>query len=152
MQLTNCHDCGLLFYRHGSGRRCPDCIQEEEDAFHLVCEHIRETRERSIPRIAEATGVSQHLIVHWLRQKRLALQVVPGELQCRRCGIYLDGGTFCDKCREELANEVAEARRMMGETPREKGAPAPTPEAEEPSAPEEQRRGMHYRRAMPGRG
>lgn len=146
MQLANCRQCGDIFFRHGGNRRCPTCIQAEEDAYRTVVAHVRETSERSIPRIAEATGVDRRLIIRWLRQKRLAFDVVPGELQCRRCGVSVAGGTFCDSCRQALAAEVAEQRRLM-EHPDE----APAARRNGPHSRRTERSGMHYRSYSDGR-
>lgn len=114
MSLINCRECGALFQGIIGGRTCPECIQAEEDAFAIVLAYLRRSNERSIPRIAEDTGIGTEYIVRWLRQKRLHLQVVPGELQCRRCSAPLLEGSFCEKCRLQLAEEVAEQRKLMG--------------------------------------
>lgn len=146
MALVNCWQCGALFFTYRGGRTCGACLQAEEDAFEAVVAYLRESRERSIPRIAEATGVAMQLIVKWLRQKRIQIEVVPGELDCRRCGKSIREGTFCDACRRKLAEEVAESRRQAGqeEVPllrrKHRLPPAPTP-AEQAA----RSRGMHYR-------
>lgn len=111
MTLTNCQQCGDLYYQYSSGRRCPRCLEAEEDAFQRVLAHLRQTQERSIPRIAEATEVDQRLIIRWLRQKRIGFEVVPGELSCRRCGTAVSSGSFCERCQRALADAIAEQLR-----------------------------------------
>ena len=112
MALINCNQCGTLFHSHGGGRRCPECLLAEEDAFRTMLEYLREPGARTVPAIAEATGISVQLITRWLRQKRIQMDLLPGELQCHRCRAPVEGGSFCDDCRLALAKEVAEQRQL----------------------------------------
>lgn len=139
MELANCRDCGELFYRHGSNRRCPNCLKAEEQALLTVRDHLRDSRERSIPRIAEATGIAIAKILRWVRQKRLHVELVPGDLRCHRCHVAVTEGTFCDKCRKELAKQVAEQRKIVER--HIAGEPDPPPPSPTPAAPAA---GMHY--------
>ena len=117
MALVNCNQCGTLFQSHSGGRRCPECLQAEDDDFQTVVEYLREPGQRTVPAISEETGVEIHLITRWLRQKRLQIELLPGELQCRRCRAPVEGGTFCDACRMALAKEVAQQRRLAENIP-----------------------------------
>ena len=117
MALTNCSQCGSLFHSHSGGRRCPECLQAEEDEFQKVLEYLREPGSHTVPAIADATGVSPQLITRWLRQQRVHAELLPGELQCRRCRTPVEGGSFCDECRLALAREVAEQRRLAERVP-----------------------------------
>lgn len=91
------------------------CIEEEEIGFRAVLEYLREPGSHAVSAIAEATGVDAHLVLRWLRQKRLHVELPPGELECRRCGKAVEDGSFCDACRRALSKEVAEQRAAAEE-------------------------------------
>lgn len=149
MGLTNCSQCGTLFQTYGAGRRCPGCLETEDDDFRKVAEYLREAGDRTIGGIAAATGVDRRLILRWLRQKRLQTKLVPGELSCRRCGTPVPGGSFCDACRLALADEVSVQRRLAGQVNTESagapGARARERPSEQTPGSKAKRRGMYYR-------
>lgn len=148
MPLNNCALCGTLFYSYSGKRRCPECLEAEQEAFDTVVAYIRDSRERSIPRIAEATGVQRHLILRWIRQKRLRLEVVPGELDCRRCGAPIHEGSFCESCRRAMVDEIATQRELAGHDsslPPAVRSKIRQRDRQETNRGHRVRRGMHYR-------
>lgn len=108
MDFRNCPVCGKVF-RFVSRNLCPDCIAEEEKEYEKVRSYVRDHEGANITEVSEATGVSVEKIIRFLREGRLVAKGAlagEGAITCERCGVPIGGGQFCDRCREELAQEL----------------------------------------------
>ena len=140
MALSNCQKCGKLF-NQTRGRICQACLDLEKEEFERVLEYIREHKVRFIVELAEETGVERAKILKWVDEGRLDLEVRPSDRptgECNRCGRPTGGADLCDRCRKELASQIAQQRAIMHGTSQESS------EAGDPS-PAELRDGMHNR-------
>ncbi|MFC2947264.1 TIGR03826 family flagellar region protein [Virgibacillus sediminis] len=113
-ELANCERCDSLFVG-GIRKICPTCFEKEENAFQTVYLFLgrQENREATISQIVEATGVSDTLIIKFVKEKRLRPSKFPKlSYPCERCGEAIIGGTVCTGCSAELRRELASYEEM----------------------------------------
>lgn len=129
MALSNCIRCGTVFSRV-SKLVCPACIQKEETDFLKAVECLRDNPRQSIQKLSDNTGIDRSDILKWIREKRLVLTKTPEVMiGCKKCGVPIEFGTFCDKCKLGLSQEVSENLKEIEEQKRRA---------------EKLRHGMHY--------
>jgi len=105
----NCPTCGALFVKSTIRDVCETCYREEEEAFELVNKFIkkRENRTASMLQVVEQTGVSDDLIIKFIKKGRLQLIHFPNlGYPCEKCGAVIRSGTLCDSCKLELKKEI----------------------------------------------
>ncbi|MBO6132832.1 MAG: flagellar protein [Lachnospiraceae bacterium] len=112
MDVRNCRKCGRIFNYTGSSRICPQCLEKQEEEFQKVKLYIRENPSTTVIQTAEACEVEVNQIKEWLRQERLTLSSSDSsELVCEMCGTPILSGRYCDKCRNQVANELEDSIR-----------------------------------------
>ena len=113
MDVRNCRKCGKIFnYVIGGPKICPQCQQQLEEDFQKVKQYISDNPNTTMFATAEACEVDVNQIKEWLRQERLTLSSSAGaELVCESCGTPIMSGRFCDKCKNQVANELQNAIR-----------------------------------------
>ena len=101
--LRNCSECGGLFVFMGRDV-CPKCIEKEEEDFDAVRKYVREHSGASVVEVAEATGIDEERILHFLREGRLISKGLRATavFNCERCGKRIESGRFWRACAEEL--------------------------------------------------
>ncbi|MGE5398730.1 MAG: TIGR03826 family flagellar region protein [Chitinophagales bacterium] len=121
-ELRNCPQCDRLFTYLGVNL-CPACIDQEEVVFKMVRTYVRDHPGATIFDTAEATGVDEEKILHYLREGRLVSNGIKASamLRCERCGKEVDEGRFCKECAYELDRQV---RQTIGSSERN-SAPEP---------------------------
>lgn len=105
MKLINCPKCGRLLKDEGEGEiLCSRCAVEEGDPYKLVREYIYNHQGATILEVSQATGVSERLILKYLKEGRLTLLEKKSMLlYCEKCGASIDRGSICGMClKEEL--------------------------------------------------
>lgn len=118
-QVTPCSRCRMLFNYISGDRLCPRCREEVESDFQRVKDYIRDNKGCNVIEVAEACEVSDRQIKEWIKQERLELTAPTGDIVCKKCGIPIMSGRYCDKCRGEMIHDFKEAVRP------EKPAPEP---------------------------
>jgi len=101
-QLINCKKCGRMFSSVGGQEFCSKCRTDDETEFKIVREYIYDNPDSTVKDVHEGTGVSEELILKFLRQGRLVLKDQGVGLECERCGKSITTGRFCDQCAHEL--------------------------------------------------
>lgn len=107
-ELDNCQECGNLFVR-AIRPICQDCYNKEEEKFQMVYNFMKKrvNREATIPEIVEGTGVEQLLIIKFVKEKRLRANQFPNlTYPCERCGEQIADGKLCEKCSNQLVEEL----------------------------------------------
>jgi len=132
MEMTNCVRCKKLFPKIREPI-CEECIKKDDKLFETVREFLDENPSSTIMKISEATGASHKRITQWLRDGRLELVDVEGELKCRHCGEDITTGVLCEKCHLEVSRQVGDLF-----SPKAKAKP-------EPEKPARQTATMHTR-------
>lgn len=109
MDVRNCSRCGQI-YAYDGFKVCARCRQEDEEDFKKVKEYLDENPGANIPQVEEETGIDSKKIIEFLRQGRLEIE---GEgniiLGCERCGVAINTGRFCDKCKVEMEREFKQS-------------------------------------------
>lgn len=106
-ELANCPNCNAVFVK-SIRSICPDCYKAEEKAFETVYRFLakRKNREATLPEIVEGTGVSEKLIIKFIRNKRLRASDFPNiGYPCDMCGTNITSGKLCEVCSKEIRDE-----------------------------------------------
>jgi flagellar operon protein (TIGR03826 family) len=88
---------------------CDACYKEEEKQFDAVYKFLRnrENRAATIPRVVEATGVDEDLLLKFIRTGRIKVTSFPNlGYPCDKCGTLIKKGKLCDDCADELRAEL----------------------------------------------
>ncbi len=106
-ELKNCAGCGRLFA--GEGSLCRKCKQSDDDEYSIVRKYVRDYPGASIFEVAEATGVEEPTILHYLRDGRLQSRGLTTVSECDRCGKVISEGKYCDSCLRDLKSQFGQA-------------------------------------------
>ncbi len=107
-EIANCARCDAVFVK-GIRDICPDCHKEEEKAFDIVYQFLRQkkNREATMAEIVEATGVEEAWIIKFIKEKRLLTTQFPSlNFPCEKCGDPITQGRLCSSCAKELKAEL----------------------------------------------
>lgn len=109
IDVVNCPKCGSIYIKNKFRDVCDDCFKKEEEEFDKVYQflRIRKNRAATIPRIVEATGVDEELLLKFIRTGRLKVATFPNlGYPCDKCGTLIRKGKLCDECSTELREEL----------------------------------------------
>jgi len=115
LKLTNCSNCGVVFAKNVIDV-CPSCYQEEEKAFSLVYAFLRKQKNRTavLTEIVEATGVSEKLIIKFLKANRLRTSEFPHlKYPCESCGEPISEKKLCQNCSSQILTKWDEAKEQV---------------------------------------
>ena len=99
MEVRNCRSCGRLFNYMGGAPLCPACQKKLEEKFQEVKAFLEENPNSSVETVAEELDVSVKQIRQWIRDG----------IVCETCGKPIRTGRFCEKCKNNMANALAES-------------------------------------------
>ncbi|WP_044896016.1 TIGR03826 family flagellar region protein [Bacillus alveayuensis] len=108
-ELANCSKCHALFIKTKFRDICDACYKEEEKAFETVYNFLRkrENRTATLTEVVKGTGVSEELILKFIRQRRIQLTHYPNlGYSCEKCGTIIREGKLCENCTMELKREI----------------------------------------------
>lgn len=121
MDVRSCRNCGRLFNYLQGQSICPACKKNLEDKFCEVRDYIREHESATIQQISDNNDVSVKQIKQWVREERLTFtDKSPVGIECEICGAMIRTGRFCDKCKNNMANNLKQMYEMppMDEEPK----------------------------------
>ncbi|WP_196592602.1 flagellar protein [Pectinatus sottacetonis] len=106
-KMRNCPECGKLFIDTGAGM-CRDCLRKEEESELIVSSYLRDNPGSTIKEIYDATGVKERTIMRMIRAGRF---IGKGKISypCERCGTLITEGRYCNKCMQELKEDIKKA-------------------------------------------
>ncbi|WP_044749211.1 TIGR03826 family flagellar region protein [Bacillus alveayuensis] len=108
-ELMNCPRCGRLFIKNQFRDVCEQCYREEEQLFEKVYQFLRrrENRTATMAQVVEATGVSERLIIKWIKAGRIKLVHFPNlGYPCEKCGKTIREGRICKECNIDLQKQL----------------------------------------------
>ncbi|WP_226678963.1 TIGR03826 family flagellar region protein [Mesobacillus jeotgali] len=120
MDLQNCQKCDSLYVKNKFRDVCEKCWKEEEAAYDTVSKYMRkrENRAATVVQVVEATGVSEDLILKFIKAGRFQLTQFPNfGYPCDKCGAVIREGRICTSCAGEL---MADLRTVQKEEQRKK--------------------------------
>lgn len=112
MDIRNCKICGSMFQYVGNPV-CPNCYRELENKLQEVKKYIDEHERVTVMQVSEELDIPVKQIRRWIQEERLMF--APGVdtgLVCSKCGLPIESGNMCAKCKESLKNAFTEASRQ----------------------------------------
>lgn len=109
--LVNCSSCGKIMVRNQFRDICQECYNEEERQFDIVYKYMRKRQNRAatMNQVVEATGVSEELILKFIKSGRIQVTQFPNlGYPCEKCGKIIQKGKLCEACSTELKNDMLE--------------------------------------------
>jgi flagellar operon protein (TIGR03826 family) len=109
LDLQNCPKCDSLYVKNKFRDVCEKCWKEEEQAYDIVSRFMRkrENRAATILQVVEATGVSEDLILKFIKSGRFQLSQFPNfGYPCDKCGNIIREGRLCASCSKELKSDL----------------------------------------------
>jgi hypothetical protein len=117
MEVRNCRKCGKMFNFVGGQPICQGCKDKIEAKFQEVKEFVRENKTATMNQISENCDVDRKQIEQWVREERLVFSdESPIKMTCESCGAIIMTGRFCEKCKKDTVNSLAEAGKRMPNT------------------------------------
>lgn len=110
MNVRNCKSCGRLFNYIAGPPICPNCKEDLEKKFQQAKEFIRGNKNATVQIVAEEVDVPESQIKQWIREERLVFSdaAIAG-ITCEVCGAAILTGRFCDKCKNQMMNDLSGA-------------------------------------------
>lgn len=107
MDVRTCRECKKIFNYLNGPVICPACKQKLEEKFQEVKKYIQDNPGVNMHKVADECEVDIGQIRQWLREERLELMEGSASfLTCESCGTSIRSGRFCDKCRNDMANNL----------------------------------------------
>lgn len=103
-ELANCVSCGKVYAKHIKDI-CEECFKQEEKDFDTVYRFLRErkNREATLQKIVEKTGVTENVIITFIKNKRLRTSQFPKlAYPCEQCGTDIVTGKICEDCTNKI--------------------------------------------------
>lgn len=110
MNVRNCRKCGKLFNYVAGVPVCPACKDELEKKFQEVKKYVQDNRGVTIHDVVENCEVDAQQVRQWVREERLEFsgEGVTG-ITCEKCGATIATGRFCQKCKNEMTENLNSA-------------------------------------------
>lgn len=110
MNVRNCKKCGKLFSYISGMPICQGCKEKNEELFQVVKKYIRENPRADIREVSMECEVETGQIQQWIREERLEFtDDSPIKLPCEKCGIPIQAGKYCEKCKSSMARNLSSA-------------------------------------------
>ena len=109
MDVRNCPRCGKIYHYDGM-KICPTCRRDDEKDYQTVKKYLYKNPGADISEVHKETEVDTDKIIEFLRQGRL--EVGEGSnllIECEICGAGITTGRFCNKCANNLQQELSSA-------------------------------------------
>jgi flagellar operon protein (TIGR03826 family) len=114
MDLSNCPECGEIYIKSKFRDVCEKCWRLEEAAYDAVYKYMRkrENRAATMLQVVEATGVSEALILKFIKNGKLQITQFPNlGYPCDKCGKIIRTGKLCEGCSNEILNDLKNFER-----------------------------------------
>ncbi|WP_223701300.1 TIGR03826 family flagellar region protein [Sutcliffiella deserti] len=113
-QLDNCPECGQIYIKNAFRDVCENCYKQEENHYKNVYKYIRQKQNRTatMDQVVEGTGVSEALIVKFIRKGRIQLAQFPHlGYPCDRCGTLIREDKLCGACKKDIHSQLTSIER-----------------------------------------
>lgn len=109
MEVRACRKCGRLFNYIAGEPLCPLCKENEEEVFRTVKNFLYEHKGANFYEVHDALDIDTDLLQKWVREGRLEFaKGADSGVTCERCGAPIPSGRYCEKCKNEMANDLRE--------------------------------------------
>jgi flagellar operon protein (TIGR03826 family) len=113
-QLDNCPNCGQIYIKNAFRDVCENCYKQEEADYQTVYKYIRQRQNRTatMEQVVNETGVSEALIVKFIRKGRIQLsQFLHLGYPCDRCGTLIREEKLCVSCKKDIQTQLTQVVR-----------------------------------------
>lgn len=113
-QLDNCPNCGQVYLKNAFREVCMDCYKKEEEDYQKVYKFIRQRQNRTatMEQVVTGTGVSEALIIKFIRKGRIQLAQFPHlGYPCDRCGTLIREEKLCVNCKKDIQSQLTQVVR-----------------------------------------
>ncbi len=111
--LTNCRKCGRVFQK-ALRNICVPCLHEEHDMVRIIRAYLEKNKLAIILDVVRDTEIKLDTILDLIDEGVLILVEFPNiTVECGRCGNSTQAGRYCIKCRDEMVQELTNARQMI---------------------------------------
>jgi len=114
VDLSNCPECGEIYIKSKFRDVCEKCWKAEEAAYDTVYKFMRkrENRAATMLQVVEATGVSEALILKFIKNGKLQITQFPNlGYPCDKCGKIIRTGKLCEGCASEILDDLKNHER-----------------------------------------
>ena len=88
------------------------CRQELEEEFQVVKKYVQDNPGSDIRMVSEACEIDPAQIKQWVREERLYFTEGSNTgISCEHCGVMIQTGRFCNRCKAEMSNNFKSAIR-----------------------------------------
>ena len=123
MNVKNCRKCGKIFNYVAGPPICLKCREDMEAKFQEVKKYVQDHHGADIAEVSEECNVDPGQIRQWIREERLQFaDDSPIMIACENCGTMIRSGRFCEKCKNDMANDFQHAIASPAPKPAEKPA------------------------------
>ena len=119
VNLKNCPKCGRVFAMTGRDL-CQKCLELEDDDYAIVRRYVRDHPRSTVIEVAEETGVSEDIILQYLKDGRLVSNAFSEVITCERCGKSIRGGKYCESCKNVINAQLRGVDPPKEEEPKSK--------------------------------
>ena len=110
MNVRNCRRCRKIFNYTMGPLYCMKCRRELEEEFQVVKKFVQDNPGCDIRIVSESCNVEPSKIREWVREERLYFSEGSNTgISCERCGVMIQTGRFCNRCKSEMTNTFKSA-------------------------------------------
>ena len=118
MDVRNCRRCRKIFNYSMGPIYCMQCRQAMEEEFQVVKKYVQDNPGSDIRMVSEACDIDPAQIKQWVREERLYFTEGSNTgISCEHCGMMIQTGRFCERCKAEMSNSFRAAIRPAAAAP-----------------------------------
>lgn len=109
VKIKNCFRCRKLFVPltdRSSTRYCIDCMEKENSEYIKVRNYLLEFPNSGIEDLSMATGVSEEIIIKFLKEGKIEITSENCILNCEKCLAPIKSGRYCPECTRQLSKNL----------------------------------------------
>ena len=114
MDIKKCKFCRKNF--QGLSGLCPSCVQELDDKYVVLRNHLDERPSSTLRELTEDTGIDERSILFLVREGRLILKAASTDIKCIKCGAAIISGRYCDACKSDIMHTLSSNARPQAGT------------------------------------
>ena len=127
MNVRNCRKCGKLFNYIAGAPVCPACKDALEKKFQEVKKYVQDNKGVTIHDVVENCEIDAQQVRQWVKEERLEFSGDGATgITCEKCGVTIATGRFCQKCKNEMTENLGKALpKRQQEAPKKKDTKDP---------------------------
>lgn len=111
MDIKTCKFCKKTF--RGFSALCPICVGQLDEKYVTVRNYLDKYPGGTMSSVAEGAKVDEKSVLFLVREGRLALRSESSSVTCMKCGVPIQSGKYCEKCKGDLVRTFESTRSSM---------------------------------------